>query len=85
MFVPTYFWNDVCIEECSCSFHHGFCDASRHTYAAVVYLVIRGAVCEIRHIQDKSVSLETPIRTLAGDSLCIFAVTHEQHQCQPGM
>jgi len=54
MFLPRCIWNGSPSEGVSCSLH-GFCDASKHAYAAVVYLVLKSPMGQtVRFIASKT-------------------------------
>ena len=54
MSLPRCIWNGSPTEGLSCSLY-GFCDASKHAYAAVVYLVLKSPVRKIvRFIVSKT-------------------------------
>lgn len=54
MSLPRCIWNGPPTEGVSCSLH-GFCDASKHAYAAVVYLVLQSPVGKaVRFIASKT-------------------------------
>ena len=54
MSLPRCIWNGSSTEDVSCSLH-GFCDASKHAYAAVVYLVLKSPMGQtVRFIASKT-------------------------------
>ena len=54
MSLPRCIWSGSPSEGVSCSLH-GFCDASKHAYAAVVYLVLKSPIGQIvRFVASKT-------------------------------
>ena len=54
MSLPRCIWNGSPTEGVSCSLH-GFCDASKHAYAAVVYLILKSPTGQtVRFIASKT-------------------------------